>query len=185
MIKTVFITVLFDMDGTLMKYIEGGDIFRSKYFEELPPNKNICDAASAIDGKEIARVEVNGHSVSIVLKTASLSSYLANSPHDVLKEKNISLDKHTSIGSDRRFFIPCGSSKWQKAVSLGVDRSSILIDDYGVNLADWQGPSIKVSRDIEDLKKEMQKYEYCISPDQPKHSIVSTIVSCAMNSFAN
>lgn len=176
-ITLMVITVLFDMDGTLVKFIDGGDIFRGKYFEELPPQVSICDASTRIDGKTVL-VEINGRRYLFVLRTASLSSYLTNTPHDVLTEKNHSLDMHTEIPQESRYFLPCGFSKWEKAVELGISHRSILIDDFGRNLADWAGPHIKVSRDAEDMKKEMQKYQYCISPDQTSEEIAETILGC-------
>lgn len=176
-ITLVFITVFFDMDGTLVRFIDGGDIFKSKYFEELPPQENVCHAADWIDGK-VVFVEKNDRRYAFVLRTAALSSYLTNTPHDVLQEKNASLDMHTSIPKENRYFLPCGSSKWDKAVELGLGHRSLLIDDFGHNLSDWKGPYIKVSRDSEDMKKEMLKYKYCISPDLSESQIAETILGC-------
>lgn len=174
-ITLIVVSVLFDMDGTLVKFIDGGDIFKAKYFEELPPQVSICEAAADIDGKTVF-VEIDGKRYLFVLRTASLSSYLTNTPHDVLTEKNHSLDMHTNISQEDRYFTPCGSSKWEYAVRHGIAKHGVMVDDYGRNLADWQGPQIKVSRDSEDMKKEMQRFKYCISPDQTRDEIAETIL---------
>ena len=176
--QELVIIVWFDMDGTLVKFIDGGDIFRSRYFEELPPHEEICETASKIDGMELGTRIINGQMYRIVLKTASLSSYLTNTPHDVLTEKNNSLDAYTSIPRENRVFIPCGSSKWSKVVSMGLEERSILIDDFGRNLADWKGPCIKVSRNAKDMEKEMRRYTFCISPDNSVKENIETIKRC-------
>lgn len=166
--------ILWDMDGTLFEFIYGGDIYRALYFEQLASNKSLCDAAKLLDGKTIGRYK---------LVSAVLSSYLTDSPHDVKQEKNNALDRDTSIPQENRIFIPCGTSKWKAVCERGIQDKCILIDDYGHNLEDWEGPCVKVSRDTEDMKKEMLKYEYCISPDLPAQEIAKVIMAAATHIY--
>jgi hypothetical protein len=86
MIQNREFNIFWDMDGTLFKWIEGGDILRKGYFEELPSNQNIVEAAKRLDGM----VMTNG----AILRCYVLSSYLTTptmSPHDTKGEKNAAL----------------------------------------------------------------------------------------------
>ena len=164
------IHILWDMDGTLFRFIPNGDIYRDSYFELLPCNRSLADALDRLHG-----MRFGNHS----LYCETLSSYLTDSPHDPVKEKNTALDRETSVSRDRRFFIPCGESKWDAACRMRIEKNSILIDDYGKNISDWKGPYVKVSRDSEDLKKEKHHHKFCISPDNTPDEIIH-IVLCAL-----
>lgn len=160
--------VLWDQDGTLYEFKPDGNYYTHLYFYLLRCLKNTVMAASLINGMVFEGYEF----VSCVY-----SNVLIDSPHDPEQEKNDALDRDTDIPRENRIFMPCGSSKWENAVKMGIADRCILIDDYGKNLEDWQGPKVKVSRDAEDRKKEMLKYKYCISPDQTADDIIKTILS--------
>lgn len=173
MMKNTVFNVFWDMDGTLFEFIYGGDIYRKGYFEELGSHENLIKAAEYVDGMMM----VNG----VTLKSYVLSSYLTDSPHDCKDEKNRALDRETHFSQDQRIFVPCGSSKWEAIRNLGLAPNAILVDDYGVNADQWMGPYIKVSKDADDMRDEMQRHRYCISPDSDFEGIVNTICYAVEN----
>ena len=164
----------FDLDGVLFKFIPDGDIYRALYFEELPGQKNILRAAAMLDGME---------SDEMVLRCGTLGSYLTDTPHDVRAEKNHALDRETNIPMSRRIHIPCGTSKWQAVCDRGIQDRCILIDDYGLNLRDWEGPYVKVSRNALDMVGEMQRHKFCVNPDQDPEVIALTILEAIRGSL--
>lgn len=171
MSKVMFI--FWDMDGTLFEFIPDGAIYEAGYFENLNSQKNIVKAAERVDGMRM----VDG----TLLRSVVLSNYLPDSPHDCVGEKNNALDRETHFSKGQRIFLPCGRSKWEAVSSLGLAPNAVLVDDYGKNTDEWAGPYIKVSRDAEDMKEEMQRHSFCISPDSDVDSIVNTICYAVEN----
>lgn len=171
--KSNVMNIFWDMDGTLFEFIYGGDIYRKGYFEDLGSHDNIVKAAERVDGMTM----VNG----VTLKSYILSSYLTDSPHDCKEEKNKALDRETHFSKEQRIFLPCGTSKWEAIRKLGFGSNAILVDDYGFNTDSWMGPYIKVSKDDNDMREEMRRHEFCISPESDVESIVNTICYAVEN----
>ncbi|MCC8022197.1 MAG: hypothetical protein LIO46_00170 [Clostridiales bacterium] len=87
------------------------------------------------------------------LEVNVLSAVLSDSSY-ALDEKNAWLDKHLpEIDNAHRFFPPCGTEK-KDAVPFGVKETDFLLDDYTVNLNDWEPPArgIKLLNGINHTK---------------------------------
>ena len=166
------VNIFWDMDGTLFAFIYGGDIYSRGYFENLPAHKSLIEAAEKLDGLTLN----NG----VTFHSYILSSYLTDSPYDPRAEKNRALDRETlGFPKEKRIFLPCGSSKWDAVMKLGLDDNAILIDDFGQNIRCWKGQYVKVSKDAEDMLNEMQRHKYCISPDSDVATVIKTVCSAA------
>lgn len=120
-----------DMDGTLAVFTpvdELETLYEQGYFLNQAPHENVVEAIRHIIN-EHPEVEVN-----------ILSAYLTDS-HYALKEKNEWLDKYLpEIDSEHRVFVPCGSNKKDGIVG-GVRPNDFLLDDYTLNLNEWQPPA--------------------------------------------
>lgn len=144
---------LFDMDGTLAKFLFGTPLPEVKsegYFLCLPPNPSIIGAAK----------EVNAF---------VLSAYFTDCKH-ALPEK-ISWNRiWTGIPENRQFYLPCGESK-----GLFFRPGRILVDDRGIHCKEWSdagGVYVKVAVDSDDAKKEKEKHRFVISPDMSTEAIL-------------
>lgn len=119
-----------DMDGTLAEFRQIDELemlFEEGYFLNLSPNDSVLDAVRIFQ-KDNPDVEV-----------FVLSAFLTDSQY-ALKEKNQWLDLFLpEIDSTHRIFVPCGTEK-TKAIS-NLDINDYLLDDYTVNLRDWDPPA--------------------------------------------
>ena len=147
----------FDMDGVLAKWnnVESDEIlFEEGYFYNLKPAKAILSAVH--DMIEQGNVEVY-----------VLSKYLSES-HYALKEKSAWLDKWLpNLKEENKIFVSYGSSKVEEILkrypgqtSLDqTDDKHILIDDYTLNLLEWEsygGEGVKYLNDINHTRKTWQ-----------------------------
>lgn len=159
--------IFFDMDGVLAKFFFAStveDLYRKGYFLNLPPQYRILRAAKIISG--IPWVD-----------SYIISSVFADSDY-AISEKNQWLDRFLpEIPKEKRFFPEAGTPKTQ-AFPFRVEAQDVLVDDYGVNVRDWNriGCCIKVSKDAADAEKESRNYTKVISPDQSVNDIVHTIL---------
>lgn len=159
--------VFFDMDGVLAKFLFAStveDLYRKGYFLNLPPQHRILNAAKIISG--IPWVD-----------SYVISSVFADSDY-AIPEKNQWLDRFLpEIPKEKRFFPETGTPKTQ-ALPFRLKTEDILVDDYGVNVRDWNGIGccVKVSKDAEDAEKEARNYPKVIFPDQSVNDIVRTIL---------
>lgn len=133
--RAVMTRVFFDIDGVLAEFREGSsmeEMLGEGYFLDLAPQSEVIEALerlAAAPGFEV-------HTLSSVL---SESRYALN-------EKKLWLCRHVRSVREGRVsceFLPCGVSK-RSAVPGGVRPGDILIDDYNVNLRDWQKSAIAV-----------------------------------------
>jgi len=68
-----------------------------------------------------------------------LSSVLSDSDY-AIQEKNEWLDRYLpEIPRDKRLFPPCGEDK-KTVVPKGVTETDFLLDDYTINLMQWEPP---------------------------------------------
>ena len=133
-----------DMDGTLaiwqeVEFFE--QLYEKGYYENLQPQQSVLDSV-----KKIAQLD--DYEVYI------LSAYLNDSQY-ALKEKQIWIDKHLpEISKENRIFVPYGAEK-SKFISGGVKEHDYLLDDYTVNLLDFDrqgGNAIKLLNGINHTK---------------------------------
>ena len=123
-----------DMDGTLAvwnptKKLE--DLYEKGYFRNLEPYENVV--------KTIRDIVVNEPDIEVFI----LSAYLSDSPY-ALKEKEEWLKEHLpEIDKDHYCFCHCGTDK-SLAVPGGIRYTDRLLDDYTVNLKDWEPPAIGI-----------------------------------------
>ena len=120
--------IFVDMDGTLCQWLAGTpfeDLFRRRYFLDLPAMYNVVDAVKLL---------LNYEQIEIFI----LSAYLEDSPY-ALTEKHLWLDKHfgSVLDDEHRIFVPTTKSK-ADAVPGGIREGDILLDDYSRNLIAWE-----------------------------------------------
>lgn len=120
-----------DMDGTLAVFTpvdELETLYEKGYFANLVPHENVVAAVQDII-KNHPEIEVH-----------ILSAYLTDSKY-ALQEKNAWLDKYLpEIDQTHRVFVPCGSDK-KDGIEGGIRPDDYLLDDYTLNLNDWQPPA--------------------------------------------
>lgn len=117
-----------DMDGTLSVFTPADTfekLYEEGYFLKQAPLDHVVSAIRRI-------IYVNDE-----IEVYILSAYLSDS-NFALEEKNTWLDDHLpEIDQEHRIFIPYGSNK-MLAVPGGIRESDCLLDDYTVNLKEWQ-----------------------------------------------
>ena len=125
--------VFFDMDGVLAeyKYVPLDDMMRQGYFRDLAPQE---EAVAAI--KKLAEDPS--------LEVWTLSAVIKENPY-ALEEKKSWLREQLgdSMNSIKSVFPFCGTSK-RDAVPGGIRPTDILIDDYNVNLRDWETQAVSI-----------------------------------------
>ncbi len=163
--------IYFDQDGTLAKfhYVPLFVLYIWGYFLFLRPHRNILKAMKMLDASPDTEVYV-------------LTSVLED--HPTAKQEKLRWLKRFApfIPQERIIFVPCGCNK---SDYLEVTGNDILVDDYGVNVAGWHGPYVKVSRDNNDMQKEVKNHPYCINPQMDPDSIVTTVLLAGLNETAN
>lgn len=127
--------VFFDMDGTLNKITnslmdENGSVQLEKmyktenFFEHVEPEKKMIELVNKLseDGIEVF----------------SLSSCELGDPPGFEKQKDRWLDKHSvNIDQENRIYVLYGKDKTDY-IPGGLQDGDVLIDDYNVNLKEWQ-----------------------------------------------
>lgn len=133
-----------DLDGTLavFKPVDTLEVlYEKKYFLNLQPQQTVVDAIKYIMKKH-PEIEVN-----------ILSAVLSDSKY-ALEEKNNWIDRYLpEITSEHRLFPLCGESK-RDFIDGGISASDFLLDDYTVNLNEWEPPArgIKLMNGINGTK---------------------------------
>ena len=129
-----------DMDGTLAEFRKVTaleELYERGYFSGLRPQENVVTAIRRLARDPSVQVYV-------------LSAVLFDS-HYALDEKNSWLDRYLpELGREQRIFVPCGGSK-ALYISSALCPEDILLDDYTVNLEDWQehgGTGVKLLNGI-------------------------------------
>lgn len=146
-----------DMDGTLAVFTPVDTmetLYEQGYFSGLEPHMNVINGV-----KEYMELHPD-------TEVFILSSVLSDSQY-ALKEKNEWLDKYIpEIDSAHRLFPPCGGNKTEY-IPDGLKESDVLLDDYSVNLHEWEPPAkgIKVMNGINGTKGSWQgeKIEFDMS----------------------
>lgn len=127
--------VFFDMDGTLNKITnslmdENGSVQLEKmyktenFFEHVEPEKKMIELVNKLREQGI--------------EVFSLSSCELGDPPGFEKQKDRWLDKHNvNIGQENRIYVPYGKDKTDY-IPGGLQDGDVLIDDYNVNLKEWQ-----------------------------------------------
>lgn len=131
-----------DMDGTLAEWrSEAGpeELYKRGYFASLRPYPTILHA--------VQDIWLASKAGEIDIEMFILSAYLPDALW-AKTEKLIWLDRYLPEMFDdaHRLFVPCNSSKLDY-VPRGVDASDFLLDDYTLNLREWNnagGKTIKV-----------------------------------------
>jgi 5'(3')-deoxyribonucleotidase len=125
--------IFVDMDGTLAVF-QPVDTFETLlergYFLRLPPIENVVGAVKNIMERH-PEIEV-----------FVLTSVLTDSKY-ALSEKQLWLDRYLpEIDRAHRFFAPAGTKKIETLDAAGgLKPGDFLLDDYTVNLNDWQPPA--------------------------------------------
>lgn len=134
-----------DMDGTLAVYKPCNTLeklYEKGYFADLEPMDNVLEGVRAYK-KENPDVDV-----------FILSAYLSDSRY-TLQEKNEWLDYYLpEIDRPYRIFTECGQDK-SMYIPGGIRENDCLLDDYSVNLFQWEragGKGIKLMNGINGTK---------------------------------
>ena len=124
------INIFFDMDNTLFKYsVNHNDVLSLKlqnfegFFENLEPFK---------EGPAVLKALIDeGYNV-YILSSCCNDTYC-------MKEKRASLKKHFPfIPDDQIILVMNGQNKAEQIALRGIDvQSSVLVDDYYVNIVNW------------------------------------------------
>lgn len=134
-----------DMDGTLAVYKSCNTLeklYEKGYFADLEPMDNV------LEGIRVYKAEHPDVEVFI------LSAYLSDSKY-ALQEKNEWLDYYLpEIDQTHRIYPECGQDK-SAYIPGGVRENDCLLDDYSVNLFQWEragGKGIKLMNGINGTK---------------------------------
>ena len=125
------IRVFFDMDGVLAEYeqTELENLYKKNYFKNLKPIEESIEALKKL--AENPEYEVY-----------TLSAYLGDSAY-ALEEKKDWIRKYLGGTDIKSIFLPCGEAK-SSVVPGGIRGSDILIDDYNVNLREWEKYAVAI-----------------------------------------
>ncbi len=146
-----------DMDGTLAEFKTVDTLeklYEKGYFLNLAPHLNVISA--------IKLFQITHPDVEVFI----LSAYLTDS-HFALEEKKQWCDRYIpEIDKAHRIFLPCGEQK-ANYIEGGVDENDYLLDDYTVNLNEWEPPAraIKLLNNINGTKGTWKKNR--IAYDRP------------------
>jgi len=139
--------IFFDLDGTLaeFRYVDKKEeLYTEGYFLELKPHENVVNAFKHL-------CDENAHDIFI------LSAYLVDSKY-AKHEKKEWVKKYISPSFKNIILLPCGESKAaavETYMGEGVDGDCFLIDDYNLNLKQWEsaagkGTAFKLINDCND-----------------------------------
>lgn len=154
-----------DMDGTLAVFTPVDTmetLYEQGYFSNLKPHINVINGV-----KEYMALHPE-------TEVFILSSVLSDSQY-ALNEKNEWLDKYIpEIDATHRLFPPCGGNKTEY-IPGGLKESDMLLDDYSVNLHEWEPPAkgIKVMNGINGTKGSWQGEK--IDFDMSSHSFAEKL----------
>lgn len=155
--------VFFDMDGVLAEFNEEAtfsDLYTPGYFRKLSPQHNIVEAMKNLTEQGV--------------RTFVLTSVLKDHP-TARAEKMDWIREYAPFMEDHVIFVLYGERK-SDYISC-IDSSDVLIDDFGLNIRQWPGTGVKVSRDEEDMNSEVKTHRYCISPDMLSTNIVNAVLN--------
>lgn len=134
--------IFFDMDGTLAEFKKASkieELFEKGYFANLKPLNNIVETVKLLNQSPDFDVYI-------------LSSVLKDSKYARAEKTNWLKEHLPELNEDQIIYSECGSNK-TNFVPGGINPTDILLDDYTVNLLDWQkagGRPIKVINGIND-----------------------------------
>lgn len=162
--------ILFDMDGTMAKFLSLGELYHSSifgeqhfhaehlyregYFSDLPPHMNVVRTVNYL----------HQHEKELGIVVGIMSSFLSDSRF-ALNEKNGWIDYYTP-DIEERFFVPCGVPK---AMQLNREASDwFLVDDLTDNLVAMNKAGmngIKILNGINDTHHSWQGFR--VDKDDP------------------
>ena len=128
-----------DMDGVLAKWKQirvYEDLYERGFFLSMTPQTNVVEAVRLLTQDDGFEVYV-------------LSALLGDSKYARF-EKNRWLDEYLpEVKEVHRIFVSCGTDK-SSGVPGGIKSSDLLLDDYSVNLWDWDkhAVGIKLINDV-------------------------------------
>lgn len=141
--------VFFDMDGTLNKITnslmdESGSVQLEKmyktenFFEHIEPEKNMIKLVNKLSEQGV--------------EVFSLSSCEPGDPPGFEKQKDKWLDKHhVNIVQENRIYVPYGEDK-TNYIPGGLQNGDVLIDDYNLNLEEWQNKAADKKLNAKSVK---------------------------------
>lgn len=138
--------IFVDMDGVLAEFRKGVPeemLYRKGYFATLQPISSACQMLNVLIRSMPENVYI-------------LTSYLEDSPY-AKREKLMWAMKYTDIDPEHIIFVPSSMSKSDYVMAKEVD---LLIDDYGLNLACWQGTPVKFVNPVNNTKR--KKYNHTL-----------------------
>lgn len=153
-----------DMDGTIAELRTKEEYDAGVNFSELPPYDEVLTAV-----KEI--VELYNDEIEVYI----LSAYEKGN-REALRQKNQWLDRWLPEVK-HRVFVHCGDSKAD--AFAGIDSDCFLLDDYNVNLKEWEeksGTAIKLVNGVNSVSC----VKNCVHKDTDADAIVCGILE-AMN----
>ncbi len=123
--------VFFDMDGVLAEYRETEleALYSEGYFRNLKPYTETLKALQFLSSNPDFEVY-------------TLSAYLGDSKY-ALDEKKSWVNQYLAKSKIKSLFLPCGNNK-ADVVPGGIRPTDILIDDYNVNLKDWEKYAVAI-----------------------------------------
>ena len=141
--------IFFDLDGTLAEFkpVSAVDsLYEKNYFLNLKPHEIVVRAFKKLEKESDIELYI-------------LSSYLTKSKY-ALDEKIKWIKKYISSDFARAIFVPYGDSKAEAVefyTGQPVDENCYLIDDYNLNLYQWEevagkGRAMKLINDCNDKK---------------------------------
>ena len=161
----------FDQDGVLNVFEFGAPkeiLFIPGYFLNRPTQENFVEAINKMIDMELEGYPFRVHALSKYLKKNKTALY----------EKNEWFNQYTpKLTQERRIFLPTDEDK---SAHINISSRSVLIDDFGENLIEFQkkgGKIIKVAADAADRRKECKKWPACLSPEQPADQLITNILA--------
>lgn len=158
-----------DMDGTLSVFTPVDTheyLYQEGFFRDAQPQENVVEAVRDI---------IQNHPE---IEVYILSAYLTDSEF-ALNEKNEWLNRYLpEIDVEHRIFVPNGSDK-KEYVPGGLRTNDFLLDDYTVNLNQWQPPArgIKLLNAINHTRGtwEHDRIRYDRTPQELAQGIVAVM----------
>lgn len=141
--------VFFDLDGTLNKITnslldENGSVQlekmykTKKFFEHIEPEKNMLELVNELSERGV--------------DVYALSACELGDPPGFEKQKDNWLDKHgVNIKPENRIYVPYGKDKTDH-IPGGLQDGDILIDDYNINLKEWQDKANELNVNAKAVK---------------------------------
>ena len=156
--------VFTDIDGTLNVWESVPNVqrlYEEGYFLNRPANPAVVEAI---------RILCNSDEYEVF----SLSAYFPDSEY-AIPDKDRWLDAHLSeLDSEHRIYVPYGTPKYS-VLPGGIRPTDILLDDYTINLIDWEqhAPAVKLLNGLNHTRKTWRGPK--VSSDATPEMIVEAI----------